>query len=126
VALGERLQDRFAAGTVFVPLAAVTDPGLVLASVARAVGADLGGAGSPLQALAEWLGDDQWLLILDSVEAISWTLNLAPVRRIVAASHPARGSAGRRCLHCRRSAIYVHGRGRARMRQRLFQWPGQV
>jgi class 3 adenylate cyclase len=43
VAVSERLQDRFAAGVVFVPLVAVTDPRLVLAGVARAVGAGLGG-----------------------------------------------------------------------------------
>ena len=30
VAVGERLRDRFGAGTVFVPLEAVTDPGLAL------------------------------------------------------------------------------------------------
>src|SRR6266516_2267939 len=53
VAVGGRLADRFGAGTAFVPLAAVTDPGLVLAGVARAVGAELAGAGSPLKALAE-------------------------------------------------------------------------
>jgi len=70
VAVGERLGDRFGAGTVFVPLAAVTDPGLVLDGVARAVGAGLGGAGSPLQALAEWFGDDRWLLILDNLEQV--------------------------------------------------------
>jgi predicted ATPase/class 3 adenylate cyclase len=70
VAVGERLGDRFAADVVFVPLAAVTDPGLVLADVARAVGADLGGAGSPLQALAGWFGDDRWLLILDNLEQV--------------------------------------------------------
>jgi predicted ATPase len=69
VAVGERLQNRFS-DMVFVPLAAVTDPELVLAGVARAVGADLGGAGSPLQALAEWLGGDQWLLILDNLEQV--------------------------------------------------------
>jgi hypothetical protein len=45
VAVGERLGDRFAGSVVFVPLAAVTDPGLVLAGVARAVGAALGGRG---------------------------------------------------------------------------------
>jgi len=55
---------------VFVPLAAVTEPGLVLDGAARAVGADLGGAGSPLQALAEWLGEDRWLLILDNLEQV--------------------------------------------------------
>jgi hypothetical protein len=49
VAVGERLRDRFAR-VIFVPLAAVTHPRLVLDGVARAVGADLGGAGSPAQA----------------------------------------------------------------------------
>src|SRR2546430_4691085 len=44
VAVGERLVDRFGAWTAVVPLAAVTDPGLVLAGVARAVGAELAGA----------------------------------------------------------------------------------
>ena len=70
VAVGERLRDRFAAGTAFVPLVAVTDPGLVLDGLARAVGVGLGGAGSPLQALAEWFADDQWLLILDNLEQV--------------------------------------------------------
>jgi predicted ATPase len=70
VAVGERLRDRFTAGVVFVPLAAVTDPGLVLDGIARAVGAGLGGAGSPLQALAEWFGGDRWLLILDNLEQV--------------------------------------------------------
>ena len=45
VAVGERLRDRFGAGTVFVPLATVTQPELVLAAIGRAVGADLAGAG---------------------------------------------------------------------------------
>ncbi len=70
VAVGERLVDRFGAWTAFVPLAAVTDPGLVLASVARAVGAELAGAGSPLEALVEYFGDDRWLLILDNLEQV--------------------------------------------------------
>jgi predicted ATPase len=70
VAVGERLGDRFGAGTAFVPLAAVTDPGLVLAGVARAVGAELAGAGSPLEALAGYFGDDRWLLILDNLEQV--------------------------------------------------------
>ena len=48
VAVGERLIERFEAGTAFVPLAAVTQPELVLAGVARAVGAELAGTGSPL------------------------------------------------------------------------------
>src|SRR5262249_59793840 len=43
VAVGEQLRDRFGAGSVLVPLEAVTDPGLVLAAVGRAAGADLAG-----------------------------------------------------------------------------------
>jgi predicted ATPase len=70
VAVGQRLADRFGTGTAFVPLAAVTDPGLVLPGVARAVGAELAGAGSPLEALAEYFGDEAWLLILDNLEQV--------------------------------------------------------
>ena len=70
LAAGERLHGRFEGGTVFVPLAAVTDPALVLGGIGRAVGADLAGAGSPLLALAERFGDDPWLLILDNLEQV--------------------------------------------------------
>ena len=70
-AAGERLCDRFDARTAFVSLAAVTDPGLVLAAVGRAVGADLAGTGSPLEALAEQIGDGAWLLILDNLEQVT-------------------------------------------------------
>jgi predicted ATPase len=68
--VAEQLRDRFGAGIVFVPLAAVTDPQLVLSGIGRALGADLGQTGSPLQALAEQLGDDTWLLILDNLEQV--------------------------------------------------------
>jgi predicted ATPase/class 3 adenylate cyclase len=70
VAVAERLRDRFAAGIVFVPLAAVTRPELALAGIARAVGADLVGTHAPLEALAEQLGDDRWLLVLDNLEQV--------------------------------------------------------
>jgi predicted ATPase len=70
VAAGERLRDQFAAGTVFVPLEAVTDPGLVPAAIGRMAGADLARAGSPVEALAETFGDGAWLLILDNLEQV--------------------------------------------------------
>ena len=70
VAVGERLRDRFGAGVVFVPLAAVTDPGPALAGIGRAVGADMAGGSSPLEALAELLSDGAWLLILDNLEQV--------------------------------------------------------
>jgi predicted ATPase len=70
VAVGERLRDRFGAGTVFVPLDSVTDPGQVLAAIGRAAGADLAGTGAPVEALAETFGDGAWLLVLDNLEQV--------------------------------------------------------
>jgi predicted ATPase len=70
VAIGERVGDRFGSGTVFVPLAAVTRPEMVLGGIGRAVGADLAGTGLPLEALVEQFGDDLWLLILDNLEQL--------------------------------------------------------
>ena len=57
VAVGERLRDRFAAGTAFVPLDAITRSELVLAAIGRAVEAEMAGVDSPLEALAEILDD---------------------------------------------------------------------
>jgi predicted ATPase len=70
VAVGERLRDRFGAGTAFVPLETVTDSGQVLAAIGRAAGADLAGVGAPLEALAETFGDGAWLLVLDNLEQV--------------------------------------------------------
>jgi predicted ATPase/class 3 adenylate cyclase len=70
VAVAERVRGRFDAGAVFVPLAAVTQPELVVGVIGRAVGADLAGTSAPLQALAEQLGDGAWLLILDNLEQV--------------------------------------------------------
>jgi predicted ATPase len=68
--VGERLLGSFGSGTAFVPLAAVTEPEQVLAGIGRAVGAEVAGTDSPLEALAEHLGDDRWLLILDNLEQV--------------------------------------------------------
>src|SRR5262249_43579140 len=70
VAVGERLRDWFGAGTVFVPLDAVTDPGLVLAAIGRAAGGDLTGTGSAVEAPGGAVGEGAWLLILDSLEQV--------------------------------------------------------
>ena len=68
VAVGERLRDRFEAGTVFVPLETVTDSEQVSVAIGRAVDADLRGTGSALVSVVERLADDPWLLILDNLE----------------------------------------------------------
>jgi predicted ATPase len=68
VAVAERLRGRSWANIVFVPLEAVTEPELVLPGIGRAVGADL--AGTPLDAVAELLGGQRWLLVLDNLEQV--------------------------------------------------------
>jgi predicted ATPase len=70
LAAGERLQDRFDGGAVFVLLAAVTKPVLVLAAIGQATGADLAGTSSLVDALAEQFSDGRWLLILDNLEQV--------------------------------------------------------
>jgi predicted ATPase len=71
LAAGEQLRDRFGGGTAFVPLGAVSDPGLALAAIGRAVGADLSGAGPLLDALVEQVWADTWLVILDNLEHLA-------------------------------------------------------
>jgi predicted ATPase len=71
VAVGERLEGRFGPDIAFVPLAAVTAPDRVLASIGRAAGADLSGIDSPLEALGERFGDDRWLVIPDNLEQVA-------------------------------------------------------
>jgi predicted ATPase len=70
VAVGERLDDRYPAGAVFVPLASVANPELVLVSIAGAVGADVARTQSPLDALVEHFGDTPVLLVLDNLERL--------------------------------------------------------
>ena len=70
MAVGERLRDRFSSGVAFAQLAAVTDPEQALAQIGRAVGAEVAGTDSPLDALAEHLDDDRWLLVLDNLEQV--------------------------------------------------------
>jgi predicted ATPase len=70
VAVGEHLRDRFGPGTAYVSLASVLQPELVVPAIARAVGADLAGTDSPLEALVEYLGDSPWLLVLDNLDQV--------------------------------------------------------
>jgi predicted ATPase len=48
----------------------LTRPELVVAGIGRAVGTELGQTDAPLEALAERLGDDRWLLVLDNLEQV--------------------------------------------------------
>jgi predicted ATPase len=70
IAVGERLDDRYPGGTVFVPLAAIAEPELVLPRVAAAAGLTIEGARPPLDVLVEHFADVPTLLVLDNLEQV--------------------------------------------------------
>ncbi|MGY1823220.1 DUF4062 domain-containing protein [Geodermatophilus sp. SYSU D00079] len=70
IAVAEGLADRHPRGPVFVPLASVADPALVLPRVAAVLGATVDGARRPLDAVAEHLADVPTLLVLDNLEQV--------------------------------------------------------
>jgi predicted ATPase len=70
VGVAEQLGELHPMATVFVPLESVTQPELVLPAVARAVGANVAGAQSPLDVLVDYFGDAAFLLVLDNVEQV--------------------------------------------------------
>ena len=57
IAVGEQLDDRYPHGTVFLPLAAIAEPDLVLPRIATAVGATVEGARGPPDVLVEHVGN---------------------------------------------------------------------
>ena len=64
IAVGERLDDRFAKGTAFLSLAAIDAPELGLPRIAAAVGAPMVGARPALDVLIDHFADDPALLVL--------------------------------------------------------------
>ena len=70
IAVGEQLDDRYPQGTVFVPLASIAQPELVLPRIAAAVGATIEGARPPLDVLVEHFAETPTLLVLDNLEQV--------------------------------------------------------
>jgi predicted ATPase len=64
------LDDTFVDGIRFVPLAAVTDPGVVALAVAQALGVRETGARAPEERLREFLRGKRLLLTLDNFEQV--------------------------------------------------------
>ena len=69
IAVGERLDERYAHGTVFVPLASIAQPELVLPRIAAVVGATIESR-SPLDVLVEHFAERPTLLVLDNLEQV--------------------------------------------------------
>ncbi|MDQ3514993.1 MAG: helix-turn-helix domain-containing protein, partial [Chloroflexota bacterium] len=68
--VADQMSGRFAAGAEFVPLAAVRDPDLVAATVARELGVRERGGRALVERLATALRDRHLLLVLDNLEHV--------------------------------------------------------
>ena len=97
------LTQDFVDGAVFVPLAPVTDPGLVPAAIARALGVHEPGDRPVLLVLGDILRDRSLLLVLDNVEqvlaaspAVAELLGACPALKVLATSRAALRVSGER------------------------------
>jgi len=70
IAAAERLENRHPQGVVFVPLASIDRPDLVLPRIAAAVGTTIEGSRRALDVLVEHLAETPALLVLDNLEQI--------------------------------------------------------
>ena len=70
VQVGSELQQAFTHGVCFAPLAAISDPELVMASVASTLGLHESGERLPGERLKAFLHDKQLLLLLDNFEQV--------------------------------------------------------
>ncbi|HLZ71030.1 MAG TPA: LuxR C-terminal-related transcriptional regulator [Dehalococcoidia bacterium] len=85
LAVAAALAEDFSDGVAFVPLAALTDPGLVAASIARALGVPEAAGVSITERLTAFLAPRRLLLLLDNLEQL---LPAAPIVAELLASCP--------------------------------------
>jgi predicted ATPase/DNA-binding CsgD family transcriptional regulator len=101
LAVATMLADGFPDGVVFVPLASIRDPGLVLPTIARVLGIREGGDRSVFDRLKEALAGRRLLLVLDNLEQVN-----AAAPLIAAALDECRGLS---VLATSRSALSISG-----------------
>jgi len=70
VRVAGELAGSFPAGVVFVGLAPVNDPGLVVATIAQTLGVRETAGQSLLESLTQHIGDQRFLLVLDNLEQV--------------------------------------------------------
>jgi predicted ATPase len=70
IAVGMRLENRYPHGVVFVALASITQPELVLLRIAAALGVSIEGERAPVDAVAEHVAETPTLLVLDNLEQV--------------------------------------------------------
>jgi len=85
IQVATQLRERFADGVCFVSLAPISDPSLVISSIAYEVGLQEAGAQPLVETIKAWLRDKQFLLLLDNFEQI---VSAAPLLEDLLAACP--------------------------------------
>jgi predicted ATPase/DNA-binding CsgD family transcriptional regulator len=70
IQVATQLRDRFADGVCFVSLAPISDPTLVISSIAHELGLQEAGARPLVETVKAWLQDKHFLLLLDNFEQV--------------------------------------------------------
>ena len=70
IQVANQLREHFNDGICFVGLAPISDPSLVISSIAHELGLQEAGAQSLVETVKTWLRDKQFLLLLDNFEQI--------------------------------------------------------
>jgi len=70
LAVARTVEDQYADGVVFVELATVRDPALVLPAVLDAADVTAGPGDDPVEAMAAWAAGRELLLVLDNLEQV--------------------------------------------------------
>lgn len=70
IQVASELLDTLEGGAFFVPLATVTDPGVVIPTVIQALGLPEARGGVPLESLIDHLKDKELLLVMDNMEQV--------------------------------------------------------
>src|SRR5207253_3946179 len=86
--VAEEMVEQFPAGVHFVPLSAITDPGLVTSLIAQTLGVKKSGGQAPLDALKEHLRNSlsrPMLLVLDNFEHL---ISAAPIVADLVSTEP--------------------------------------
>lgn len=68
--LAEAVAPAFPDGVAFVPLAAITDPALVVPTIARTIGVHESGIADPRELLIDFFSRRRYLLVLDNFEQV--------------------------------------------------------
>ena len=85
IQVASQLRDSFADGVCFVGLAPISDPTLVISSIAHELGLQEAGAQPLVETVTAWLRDKQFLLLLDNFEQI---VSAAPLLEDLLAACP--------------------------------------